>query len=377
LNRTKRFTRGAWFGVLRFLGLKKTPPVFFINPKTLIILGMSYLEQGLYWYFKRVISGGLTKLFSRDYVVYSLLALLGVLTLVVVQQNFIVNVLSFGLMISLFVTSAYAFFIKKFAKPFFLSVFAAAVFFSCVNHSLIVLLLIPLRLACFYALIFLISLSSFLVVRDFISSWTGFVLFVGNPRGRTVFEPVINFLAIISLFYFPFSHQSVVIKVVVVIVTLVVLFVVNFVSRTGVNNIYSTIIGLFYLYFLYHAYMINNASSTVFLVDSLLVLFNVLFIAKGLSVNLGKRVKDEGTVILLVLGLVVGYAGFLLTLGSRSVGFYHSFSVIGFALVLLSSLFLFYSSARARHYLVYQERVSSIFKKAMQLGVRYLMRRME
>lgn len=330
---------------------------------------MSYIEQGVYWYAKRVLFSGFKNLterkwlaitlFTASLIVLSTLSYLGYFSL----DSKIQTAIATGFVLS-------AIWLMRGRVFVFAFISLSAVLFL-LNYQYENLLLSLLYLGW----IALINIVSFLVIKDFISGWGGFVLLLGNRKGRVVFNPVISLIAALVIFYSVYSSAlDMYIKAAAIAVSLLIIFIVNVYSRRANYNVFGAIAGFYFLSTAYHLYFSNNFVNYSLAVDAIVVIFNILFATNGLIIGLPNHTKNKNFSMMLMLGLLLGYHNAILKMNlvETAIQSYHNFSFIISSWIISVIVIAFMQSERFRIYMTQRKEMKTIGKKVLDFAIKKL-----
>ncbi len=328
---------------------------------------MSFVEQGVYWYAKRVLFSGFKNLTEKKWLAITLftaflialgtLSYLGYFTL----DSKIQTAIATGFVL---------------AAVWFIGGRLFVTIFTLLSITLF-LLNYPyenLLLSLFYlGFISLVNIVSFLVVKDFISGWAGFVLLLGNKSGRVVFSPVISLIAILVILYALYSSAlDMYIKVVAIAVSLLILFIVNIYSKKEDYNIFGAIVGFYFLSAIYHLYFGYNFVNYSLAVDAVIVIFNLLFATNGLIIGLSDRVKNKNFSMMLMFGLLLGYHNAILKMNlvGTALQNYHNFSFIISSWIISVMALAFMQNKKVREYMTERKEMKTIGKRVIDLAIK-------
>lgn len=210
----------------------------------------------------------------------------------------------------------------------------------------------------FYSWIVSVNLVTFILIRDFLVSWPGWFLNLGNPKGNILFSPIVKIIVILSLsffIYFSLSNFLLYLSLIGIATASLIFFAVFFFSKKG-NEIFSTSISFFYIFALYHLSLSISAHPIVtgfFIVDILMIAITTLFSAQAISKILSHKrhvIVKWDIPIILILGLALGYHSIALyiALGINLVYLfvlYHQLSFLFCSLTIVIA-FLFYTHSK-------------------------------
>ena len=300
---------------------------------------MSYIEQGIYKYFRRIFFSGLDELFSRKWVLFTLFTILFLILSTIdylnIQEIAFISSRIQTIFATAFILTAFS--SMKFKKTgVSFVIFASILYLSSPYINTIAEL--ALSRTYFVAWIILLNFITLLLIKDFISSWSGYVLFLGNPKGRVVFRPIFNLVILSTIVYSLYSISlDVSLNTVSLLISALVLWIVNYNSKKHKNyEIFGTIIGFFFLNFAYHFAVMKNPPSYSIFVDLAIIIFGILFASKRMAMNLFKKTNNQAFSIFLMMGLLLGYHNTLMRTNfiSNPLITYHLFSFITSGIII-------------------------------------------
>ncbi len=416
---------------------------------------MSYIERTLYWFLKNKVFGGIKKLKAKEYLPFAIL-ILGfaaintvatillqfdfIFTLELVQKMLILQLfVAFGLIIAGFINGH----LKSFASYYIVSILPIAAFvvlFFIFNVNYDQNLVQYSKLAFFLIWVLISCVSFFFLMLYFFTSFPKKVIMLGAPKEHIFFGPIVKMVVYISipiyiymLFPFPPSLASLIICVYGILVAILILFILRSAPKKidkhpGAVN-FVTAIGFFYIYLFYHlivsfSFTSNNLSSII--MDDLLLFIITLYLVQSLTRRISetpeqiqpdespirfqtriyftdrlKKVLGERGVVIIVMGLVLGYQMAYLdslfvtqfpilsdffTSDLRLSALYHRVFLIFSFFVIIIAIIIFYSSDRFRDLMVDKYTVKQVFKyigsffqrpedgspSPLELGVQYV-----
>jgi len=271
----------------------------------------SLVERNFYSYLRNIIVGGLDVLLSKNLRTYTILAFFLALTTTMTalfsRPSFDIEIVfAFTLMITSIV------FIKSKKDYFWTKLFVFTAFFIVIKSVQPVYAgLLPFAQVSVYATRLLTDLIFFVLIRDFMSSIGGFVLFFGEEKGRVVFRPVFNVIVLASLVgYYHLTSIDYYTAFLGITFALFMFYMINVFAKKKKNNVFVTILCMYYIYFIYQVIAGLTVSTMMgaFVSDLLITLIMFFFIAKTVGIFIGrmkiKRINPEN-IVLFSLGLVL------------------------------------------------------------------------
>jgi hypothetical protein len=290
---------------------------------------MSYVESAVYWYIRNVTFAGLKLLFNRKNLPLTIL-LLAAAVAATVNPNFVGVEAAFGL--------ALIFGHIWLVLPLFLLFFVSFASWSFI-------------LPFFYIVwLLVVTVTTLLLSRDFVASWAGYIFFFGEKRGRVPFAPLFNLLFLAGIIVSVLNINSY--SLVLFAISLFMTYIVNAFAKKGRNNLFATVLSIFYVSILYNflvmQYMPVQLSLAFLSLDSILTLFALFFMLGVIAKSVEARLPERASVVLSCLGLFalfhasVSNTDFLLA--------YHTHLFVVSAIVFAVSIVLFNVSIRFMSY---------------------------
>ena len=349
---------------------------------------MSYLERVAYWWIKRAILGGLATLSEKRFVFFlfvSLLTMFGSTVLTVLNLTtlpifqFIVNLETVAALIFV-VVGVMALVLKRTAIRIILTILILSLLLiGLYTFQILSLPFQAFSFACFYGWILILNISTFSAVRNFMAGWSGRIVSFGKPKDAILFEWPVKIITILSIggffilgFGFLIGYGlsdfiSGISGIVAFTITIIIIFL--WVKKSSKNDVFASIVGLFYLFVVYHLVLciwngIGSGTGSL-AVDAIMIAVGTLYAVQGLcrrlaptneqNPNEGKPTWEDGSVIAL-LGTVLGYHAFIvnnITSGQSTralIYSFHQLSILFDAVILVGCVLLFASSLRFRNY---------------------------
>jgi len=349
---------------------------------------LSYLERVAYWWIKRAILGGLATLSEKRFVFFlfvSLLTMFGSTVLTVLNLTtlpifqFIVNLETVAALIFV-VVGVMALVLKRTAIRIILTILILSLLLiGLYTFQILSLPFQAFSFACFYGWILILNISTFSAVRNFMAGWSGRIVSFGKPKDAILFEWPVKIITILSIggffilgFGFLIGYGlsdfiSGISGIVAFTITIIIIFL--WVKKSSKNDVFASIVGLFYLFVVYHLVLciwngIGSGTGSL-AVDAIMIAVGTLYAVQGLcrrlaptneqNPNEGKPTWEDGSVIAL-LGTVLGYHAFIvnnITSGQSTralIYSFHQLSILFDAVILVGCVLLFASSLRFRKY---------------------------
>lgn len=349
---------------------------------------MSYLERVAYWWIKRAILGGLATLSEKRFVFFlfvSLLTMFGSTVLTVLNLTtlpifqFIVNLETVAALIFV-VVGVMALVLKRTAIRIILTILILSLLLiGLYTFQILSLPFQAFSFACFYGWILILNISTFSAVRNFMAGWSGRIVSFGKPKDAILFEWPVKIITILSIggffilgFGFLIGYGlsdfiSGISGIVAFTITIIIIFL--WVKKSSKNDVFASIVGLFYLFVVYHLVLciwngIGSGTGSL-AVDAIMIAVGTLYAVQGLCRRLAptneqnpneeKPTWEDGSVIAL-LGTVLGYHAFIvnnITSGQSTralIYSFHQLSILFDAIILVGCVLLFASSLRFRNY---------------------------
>ena len=320
---------------------------------------MSYLERTLYWFLKKRIFGGIKKLKQKEYLPFALIILIimtaNTILALLYHFNFFISLefirfmlilelfLSFGIISSgILIGRTKNLSIYYIISFIVITLFIVAFFYFKWDYNHIFFQYAKLTyLLCW---ILILSICMFFLMLYFFTSFPKKVMTLGMPKNHIFFGFIVKIIIYISIvFYiyiiFQMDLVSVIFGIFGIINALIVLILImkapkKVESNPGIVN-FATAIGFFNMFMIYHLYMsitLTSESVVSLVFEILMLLIGVLYIVQILTMRISKsperlklsenpvrfqsrvyftdkikKVFGEKVVILIVLGIAVGY----------------------------------------------------------------------
>ncbi len=390
---------------------------------------MSYVERTLYWFLKNKVFGGIKKLKEKEYLPFTILILgfaaINTAATVLLQFNIIfsLELVQKMLILQLFVSYGLivaGFFVGHFKRltPYFIVTILIIAAFTLLpiifNFNYDQNLVQYSKLTFFLIWVFISCVSFFFLMLYFFTSFPKKVIMLGAPKEHIFFEPIIKIVVYISIPVYAYimlqiSPASLIIGGFGILVAIVILIIFRKAPKKiekypGTVNFVSAI-GFFYIYLFYHliasfSVTSNNLSSII--MDDLLLFIITLYLVQSLTRRISespeqiqpdespirfqtrlyftdrlKKVLGERGVVLIVMGLVLGYQMAYLdslfvtqfpilsnffTPELRLSALYHRIYLIFAFFVIIIAILVFYSSDKFRDLMVDKYTVKQVFK---------------
>jgi hypothetical protein len=348
---------------------------------------LSYLERVIYWYIKRAVLGGLATLSEKRFVFFLFVSLLTIFGSTILTVLNLTTLPIFQLLINLETVAALIFVIVG-AMALILKRTAIRIILTILILSLLLIGLYTFQIlslpfqafsfACFYGWILILNISTFSAVRNFMAGWSGRIVSFGKPKDTILFEWPIKIITILSIagffmlgfgFLIGYGLSDFISGISGIVAWLITIIVIFWWIRKSKNDVFASIVGLFFLFVVYHlALCIWNGigSGTGSLaVDAIFIAVGTLYAVQGLCRRLAstneqkvgeeKSTWEDGSVIAL-LGTVLGYHAFIVNSiisgqSTRALIYsFHQLSILFDAIILVGCVILFASSLRFRNY---------------------------
>lgn len=346
----------------------------------------SLVERNFYAYLKNIVVGGLDVLLKRNLRTYSLLAfflaLITTMSAMFYHQSVDVEIV---FAFTLILTSI--FYLKSRKDRFWPKLITFAVLFLVIrSYQPVYELLTPFAQVGVYATRVITDLMTFIIIRDFMSSLGGFVLFFGEKKGRVVFKPVFNVIILFSLFwYYTLIQTNPYTAFLGIGFSLFIFFMINVFATKYDCNVYATILAAYFIYFVYVTIAGLNVSTMMgaFISDFIIILIMFFFIAKtvGLLVNRAnlERINPDN-IVLMFLGLVLLFHSVAISVslgGGERLLFesQHKFSAATVVVITLASAALFLTNEDFRDFMTCLPRKRDVLLKVVVGGVKELFRK--
>jgi hypothetical protein len=206
----------------------------------------------------------------------------------------------------------------------------------------------------FYSWIITTNIAALTAIREFIVSWPGWVIRLGDKNDRIIFDPIIKIGVFASIAWFIYSlwgnfSWSLVLAFMAGAIVIYTIYVFKPITK---DAIMTSIISLFYLVLLYHLFVRAESSTGFLIFDIMIIVGTTIFTAQSIS-NLIASKKHAlplhwDSLIILLLGFMLGYhlLGVKIATVSglaRLYSLYHDIA-FGFGTLMIFALLILYAS---------------------------------
>ncbi len=288
---------------------------------------MSYVENIFYDYIKKLLVGGLIILSNKRFITYitSVIIISAALTLAaLIQVNYaetldiykILFDLELAICVSLVLIGIYTLKTNVLKEEHILYAFLVCglffFFYFTTDFSLIIGTVFIY--AGFYSWIITLNIAMFLGIRDFIVSWPGWVISLGDEPGRIFFQPIIILAAIGVTIWFTydlFTGELYIIEILSMLTAFIILYTIFILRKAYNDSLIASILSIFFLTLLYHLFVRGAEGATGFLIiDVFIIILITIMSAQGITGLIAGRkhsIYYWDSLIQIMLGFMLSY----------------------------------------------------------------------
>ncbi|MFA5406024.1 MAG: hypothetical protein WC307_01550 [Candidatus Nanoarchaeia archaeon] len=326
---------------------------------------MSYIEDAVYSFIKNIFTRGIVTLTNKRFLMYSSIAiilpiLLTVYTFATGAESTRVYEVLFNIelaaCVGFMITGLISFKTQliKAEHLFFIIITTVLFGLSFINNSSVAFVENIVVYGSFYSWIITTNIAALTAIREFIVSWPGWVIRLGDKNDRIIFDPIIKIGVFASIAWFIYSlwgnfSWSLVLAFMAGAIVIYTIYVFKPITK---DAIMTSIISLFYLVLLYHLFVRAESSTGFLIFDIMIIVGTTIFTAQSIS-NLIASKKHAlplhwDSLIILLLGFMLGYhlLGVKIATVSglaRLYSLYHDIA-FGFGTLMIFALLILYAS---------------------------------
>ncbi len=327
---------------------------------------MSYIEDAVYSFIKRIFTRGIVVLTNKRFFMYSSIAVVLPILLTIYtfatgsDSSTIYNILfniELAACVGFLVTGLVSMKTQlvKAEHVFFLIVTALLFALSFVDSGAVNTIESVVVYASFYSWIITTNIAGLTAIREFIVSWPGWIMRLGDKDDRILLSPIVKIGVFISLAWFTYSIFTNFswILLLAFLACGAVIYTIYVFKPVTKDAIMASIISLFYFVLLYHLFVRAESSTGMLLLDIIIIVGTTIFTAQSIS-NLIASKKHAipyhwDSLIILLLGFMLGYhllgVRIVTTIGGMTYlySLYHDIA-FGFGTLIIFGLLLLYAS---------------------------------
>jgi hypothetical protein len=199
--------------------------------------------------------------------------------------------------------------------------------------------------AFFYVWFSLMAFILLMISRDFVDSWAGYIFFLGEVR-RVPYTPIFN-----AIFGIGIGISLVfvdIFSVAFILISMFMIYIVNVFAKIENNNLFATIISIFYIFILYNFAMMKNVarqfSGFFGVFDILFIVFSLFFIATKFIKPFQPKLKfiNSRMIVYSAMGIIALF--YVYTLNTNFFQSMHTILFISLVSIMSASLLLYYIS---------------------------------
>ncbi len=327
---------------------------------------MSYIEDAIYSFVRGIFTRGIIVLTNKRFITYTLfslilISLLSIYSFIkggneVTNTYLFLNNLELAVCVSLIVTGLISLKIQmiKVEHAFFFIITGILFILSFFEPDITNLIENFFVMISFYSWIITTNIAGLMAIREFIISWPGWIIRLGDKDDQLMFSPVIKLIlfgTIVWFIYSLFTSFSWILVLAFAAAAVVLYTIYIFIPVTG-DGIMASIISFQYIGLLYHLFVRAESSTGFLFFDILIIASSTIFTAQGIS-NLIASKKHAmpyqwDSLIILLLGFMLGYhllsVKITMSIGLRGLySLYHNIS-FGFGTLILYAVLVLYTS---------------------------------
>jgi len=352
---------------------------------------MSYIEDAIYTFLKRILTRGIIVLTNKRFLLYTSIAI--ILPILLTITSFITGSeaatayqiffkLELAVCVALAITGLISLRIglQKIEHLFFVITSIVLFGFSLTTTDVVGVVENTVVLISFYSWIITTNIAGLTAIREFMVSWPGWLIRLGDKEDRITFSPVIKIAVFISLLWFAYSiwtNFSWSLLMAFFAGTVVFYTIYVFLPFTK-DSIMTSILSFFYFTLLYHLFVRAETSTGFLIVDIILIVASTIFTAASISNLIASKKyalpKQWDSLIILLLGFMLGYhllgVRIIIVGGLGSLySLYHDISFGFGTLIMFGTLLLYMSNKKFREFSKGKITLGYALKKASTAGL--------
>ncbi len=349
---------------------------------------MSYVEDAIYSFLKTIFTRGIIILTNKRFLMYTTISLISLVVLTITQYffydtevyNFIFN-LELSLCMSLIITGLISLKSRLLVEhAFFMVLTILLMIFNTYLGEYTNIIESTFVYVGFYSWILTINVATLNAIRDFVVSWPGWLIRLGDKKGRLMFNPLVKiglFGSVIWFVYSLFNNFSWSFLVGIFAAAGIFYAIYVLLPYTQDSNL-ASILCFFYFSLLYHLFVRAETSTGFLLIDIIIIMATTIFTAQGISNFIASKKQNIPSTwdsfIIILLGFMLGYH--LLSLKLIYIGgfsnlysIYHDIAFAVGSLMIYGVLILYATNEEFRKFSKTQVSFKRAFNKLVETGL--------
>ena len=352
---------------------------------------MSYVEDAIYSFVKNIMTKGVLVLTNKRFLTYTLTAVITAVLLTIYsfiagsEASQVYNILfklEMAVCAALVITGLISLKLQliKIEHIVFFSITTAMFLLSLNNAETINTIENTFLLMSFYSWIITTNLAGLMAIREFVVSWPGWFLRLGDSDERIMFNPIIKIALFASIAWFLYSvwtnfSWSLLMAFIAAAILFYTIYIFLPLTKDG---LLTSIISFHYIGLLYHLFVRAESSSGFLIIDIVMIVASTIFTAQGIS-NLIASKKHAlpyqwDSMIIMLLGFMLGYhlLAVKIALTSGLTGLYSLYHDISFGfgtLMIFGTLIMYTIKPGFRDFAKSKVSMMSAIDKASNTGL--------
>ncbi len=325
---------------------------------------MSYIEDAVYSFIKNIFTRGIIILTNKRFITYTIIALLLPVLLTVysfikgegvtTMYNFLSR-LELAACVGLVITGLISFKVQLVKIEHLVFILITIITFMLSFNNMIVNIIEDVFVfVSFYSWIITTNIAGLVAIREFMVSWPGWVLRLGDPKERLLFGPLIKIIvfSIITWFAYSLINDFSWMILLGLMTTSLVIYAIYVILPVFKDSVFVSIVSFYFFSLLYHLFVRAETSTGLLILDISIIVATTIFTAQSISNFIASKKHAMpyywDSLIILLLGFMLGYhlLGVKLALfgGLKYFyGIYHDLS-FGFGSIIIFGLVILYVS---------------------------------
>lgn len=352
---------------------------------------MSYVEDAIYNFVKNIMTKGIIVLTNKRFLTYTLTAVITAILLTIYsfiagsEASQVYNLLfklEMAVCAALVITGLISLKLQliKVEHLVFFTITIIMFLLSLNNSTIVDTIENAFLLISFYSWIITTNLAGLMAIREFVVSWPGWFLRLGDSDERIMFSPIIKIALFASIAWFLYSvwtsfSWSLLMAFIAAAILFYTIYIFLPVTKDG---LLTSIISFHYIGILYHLFVRAESSSGFLIIDIIIIVASTIFTAQSIS-NLIASKKHSlpyqwDSMIIMLLGFMLGYhlLAVKIALTSGLTGLYSLYHDISFGfgtLIIFGILILYTIKPSARDFAKSKVSMMSAVDKASSTGL--------
>jgi hypothetical protein len=352
---------------------------------------MSYLEDAVYSFIKDIFTRGIIVLTNKRFLLYTSIAiilpiLLTIFSFISGSEAGILYVIFFKLelavCVALIITGIISFKTRlvKAEHSFFLAFVAVLFGLSFTPTPVVTIVENIFVFVSFYSWIITINIATLMAIREFMVSWPGWVIKLGDKEDRIAFSPIVRIGVFASLAWFTYSvfTNFTWSWLLAFIAGSIIIYTIYVFTKVSKDANLATILSFFYFALLYHLFVRAETSTGFLIFDIVVIVGSTIFTAQSISRLIASKKYSIpyhwDSLIILLMGFMLGYhlLGIKIALFSGLEFLYSLFHDISFGfgtLIIFGVLLLYISNPKFKRFSKPKVTLKSVVKRFSGAGL--------